>query len=301
MEMDAVLIAGPTASGKSAFATALAKRHNGLIINADSMQVYDHLRIITARPSLKDTEQVPHALYGHRDPALEYSVAKWLLEANTVFCEARQAGQLPIFVGGTGMYFSALLEGLSQIPEPDETIRKKWRDIALKTPDELMKALERKDPSAAKKFSAGDSQRIARALEVIESSGKSILHWQEEAKQSGLLAGFSTRNFLIMPPREKLHQRINARAQTMLEEGAVDEVTRFNKLNIDSSKTACKAIGISQISDFLANKNNETQTLELIRAATRQYAKRQCTWFNNQFDERWTKLEYADPDGVEFT
>lgn len=291
MDVDAVLIAGPTASGKSAFAMELAKLHDGLIINADSMQVYDHLHIITARPSDEDTKQVPHRLYGHRDPHADYSTAQWLKEVHCVLKDAFSEGRLPILVGGTGLYFSAILNGLSQIPEPKEGIRQKWRNVARNDPQELFNALKRLDPQAAKIFNESDTQRITRALEVMESSGKSILFWQQESHATGLLKATKTHRILIMPPRAQLHDRINARAEHMLADGAIEEVSNFLMLDIDPAKTACKAIGVGQIRDLLEGNCSHSETLERIRAATRQYAKRQCTWFNNQFDDGWERLE----------
>lgn len=287
MPPSAILIAGPTASGKSAFAINLALEHNGVIINADSMQVYDHLRIVTARPSMEEAAQCEHLLYGHRDPGKPYSVAGWLDEANDAIDNVRARGKVPIFVGGTGLYFKGLVEGLSPVPELDPDIRMKWREFAVQHGDELHQELSVLDPVAARQLRESDHQRLIRALEVIDSTGKSIIEWQNADKGTPLLGGEKIRKIVLMPERVVLHDRINRRFDTMVAAGAPGEVEAFLALGIGTTLPAMKAIGVPQFAGYLAGDYSLDGATEKAKAASRQYAKRQSTWFNNQFGDDW--------------
>ena len=291
------MIAGPTASGKSTFAIKLARKHDGVIINADSMQVYQPLQIVTARPDAAQLAQCPHVLYGHRDAQLAYSVAGWLDEVKPVLDEVRSSGKTAIFVGGTGLYFRALTQGLSHVPELERDIRKKWRDVAIEFGDapsgknrRLHNALKERDPRAAQNLRPSDHQRLIRALEVIDSTGRSILDWQEEDRGKAMVAGAGVEKLVLMPERSLLHQRINQRFDEMVEQGALEEVSRLLELKIDPAMPAMKAIGVPQFNEYLQGEISLNEAVEKAKAATRQYAKRQSTWFNNQFGDDWKRI-----------
>ena len=286
-----ILIAGPTASGKSAFALDLAKLHDGVIINTDSMQVYKQLHIVTARPSDTDMIHAPHYLYGHRDAAKPYSVAKWMDEVTETLQQTK--GKLPIFVGGTGLYFKALSEGLTPVPELKSDVREYWREFAKEKGDELFTKLEAVDPLAAGKLRASDHQRLIRALEVFHSTGKSIVEWQNKDKGTPLLTGEGIEKILLMPERKILHDRINTRFDKMVEMGALPEVEEMLALAIDQTLPAMKAIGVPQFSAQLNGEISLDEAIEKAKAATRQYAKRQSTWFNNQFGDEWVRGDFG--------
>ncbi len=302
MPPEFILIAGPTASGKSAFAINLARQYNGVIINTDSMQVYQQLQIITARPDVQELLQCPHLLYGHRDGCEPYSVALWLGEAEQALEQARQDKKTPIFVGGTGLYFKSLTEGLSPVPVLDPQIRQKWRDFMLVKPgadDEnlgdgeqsLHRELVKRDPVAAAQLRPSDHQRVIRALEVIDSTGKSILEWQAKDKGKALITGENIQKILLMPERSQLHVRINDRFDKMVLTGAPEEVKQLLGQRIDPSLPIMKAIGVPQFASFLSGEVTMDEAVEKAKAASRQYAKRQSTWFNNQFGNEWQRIE----------
>jgi tRNA dimethylallyltransferase len=261
------------------------------------MQVYRQLQIVTARPDASELEQCPHLLYGHRDAAKPYSVAGWLGDAGEVLDELRASGKAAISVGGTGLYFRGLTQGLSPVPSLDPEIRLKWRNFAnTDNPasgnvgrslyDELMA----RDPAAAKILRPSDHQRLIRALEVIDSTGRSILEWQNDDKGKALISPDGVRKLLLMPERPALHQRINQRFDKMLAQGVLAEVTRFLELGIDPSLPAMKAIGVPQIASYLKGEVSLDEAIEKAKAATRQFAKRQSTWFSNQFGDDWKRI-----------
>lgn len=283
----AVLIAGATATGKSALALRIARERNGVIINTDSMQVYDVLRILSARPDKQARESVRHLLYGHVSPARAYSVADWLADVKTALRKVTEAGQIPVFVGGTGLYFNALVEGLSQIPQPDPSIRKRWREVAKTEPDSLHAALKKRDPSGASNLHPSDTQRIARALEVFDSTGVPLSHWTQNTPKAGLLDGWMTERIVMQLPREELHRRINTRFDLMLKEGALDEVARLAEMDLAPNLPAMKAIGVPQLLAYLRGEQSLEDAGEKAKAASRQYAKRQMTWFRSQFGTEW--------------
>ncbi len=287
MPPNVILIAGPTASGKSAFAVNLAQAHDGVVINADSMQVYDGLQILTARPHPTETALVEHLLYGHRDPAEVYSVAQWLDEASMALDDITKRGKVVIFVGGTGLYFKGLVEGLSPVPQIDPRIRNKWREFGAEHGGRLHAQLLTRDPLAGAQLRESDHQRLIRALEVFDSTGKSIIEWQNADKGYPLVEGDNIRKIVLMPDRAVLHQRINRRFDQMVEAGALEEVQAFLEREIDPSLPAMKAIGVPQFKACLAGEYSLAMAIEKAKAASRQYAKRQSTWFNNQFGDDW--------------
>ncbi|SCW55844.1 tRNA dimethylallyltransferase [Rhizobium mongolense subsp. loessense] len=291
----AILITGPTASGKSALAVELAKRHGGAVINADSMQVYGTLRVLTARPSEAEMQGVPHHLYGHVPASAAYSTGTWLRDVTALLPNLRAKGQLPVFVGGTGLYFKALTGGLSDMPAIPEDIRNRLRARLLDDGAEALYAeLAKLDRAAAGRLSIQDGQRIVRALEVVEATGQSILRFQGQAGPV-IVDPARAEKIIVLPERAVLHQRINRRFEKMLEQGAEDEVKSLLALDLSSEMPAMKAIGVSQIAAMLKGEMTRSEVIEKGAAATRQYAKRQMTWFRNQMDESWKRLTSPQP------
>ncbi|MCB1461137.1 MAG: tRNA (adenosine(37)-N6)-dimethylallyltransferase MiaA [Nitratireductor sp.] len=284
---DAVLIAGPTASGKSALALEFAQALDGVVVNADSMQVYDALTILTARPDADEMAGIEHRLYGHVAAERDYSVAAWLKDAAAALADIRASGKTAIFTGGTGLYFKALEEGLSPMPAIDQAIREHWRSVAQARPQDLHGALKARDPDAAAALNASDTQRLVRALEVFDATGRSILAWQQERRQGGALAGLDVGKWLISPDRGVLRERIGRRVDMMIEMGAVDEVKTLLARGLSPRLPVMRAIGVPQIAAFLRGEIERDEAIERIGIATRQYAKRQMTWFRNQTNSQW--------------
>lgn len=288
--VNAILITGPTASGKSALAVELAKEHGGVVINADSMQVYDTLRVLTARPSEEDMDGVPHHLYGHVPAAQAYSTGAWLRDVTALLPRIHAEGKLPVFVGGTGLYFKALTGGLSEMPVIPEEVRHRLRARLLEEgPEVLYAELAKVDPAIAESLNVQDGQRIVRALEVFEATGQSIAEFQGQAGPV-VVDPDTARKIVVLPDRAVLHQRINGRFEKMLEQGAEDEVRALLALDLPPEIPAMKAIGVSQIAATLRGEMSRAEVMERGAAATRQYAKRQMTWFRNQMDESWERL-----------
>ena len=288
--VNAILITGPTASGKSALAVEFAKQHNGVVVNADSMQVYDTLCVLTARPSDEDMQGVPHYLYGHVPAKLAYSTGAWLRDVTELLPRLHADGRKPIFVGGTGLYFKALTGGLSDMPAIPEEVRNRLRSrLQEEGRDELYRQLRERDPLVAESLRPQDGQRIVRALEVLEATGRSIADFQ--AQTGPVIVDPSTsRKIVVVPDRAILHQRINGRFEKMLEQGAEDEVKTLLSLSLPPDMPVMKAIGVSQIAAMLNGELTRDEVLDRGAAATRQYAKRQMTWFRNQMDESWERL-----------
>ncbi len=272
----AVLIAGPTASGKSALAMTVAAARDSVIINADSMQVYRELRLITARPSNKDEEAWSHRLYGHVDGADDYSVGRWVADARMAINDAWSKGQLPVITGGTGLYFKALEEGLAEVPPIPADIKAYWRQAE----GDLHPRLAKRDPEMAKRLNPADRQRIVRALEVHDATAKSLLWWQEQGSSSAVLKDAEVERSYVSLPREELHLRAARRFDLMLKEGALDEVRSLPVL--PPSKPVMKAIGVPELMAHIAGVMTLDEAKEKAVASTRQYIKRQETWWRGQ-------------------
>jgi tRNA dimethylallyltransferase len=294
---DAILITGPTASGKSALAVRLAAEHGGVVINADSMQVYDTLNILTARPQPADMAGIEHRLYGHVPAGAAYSTGDWLREATTVVAELREREKLPVFVGGTGLYFRALTGGLSDMPAIPEEVRERMRGrLADEGAEALHRELTWRDPETAARLMPGDGQRIVRALEVLEATGRSIGFFQS-ATGPAVIAPERAEKIVVLPDRAALAARIDRRFGQMLETGAVEEVKALLALNLSPAMPVMKAIGVPQIAAMLAGEMSAAEVIERGAAATRQYAKRQMTWFRNQLDENWSRVDPSAGSG----
>jgi len=290
----AVLIAGPTASGKSALALELALNAGGIVINADSMQVYRDLRVITARPTQDEEARVPHRLYGHVDAAVNFSAGAWVADAAKMLEEAKAEGRLPIFIGGTGLYFKALTAGLSVVPPIPAEIREDVRARLERNGVEALHAeLAHRDPRAAERLNLRDRTRIARALEVIEATGRSLLDWHHEG-QPPLLPKDSFRAVFLAPERDELYARIDARFDAMLGAGALREVEWLAARHLDPLLPAMKAHGVPALIRHLRGELSLDAAATIGRADTRHYAKRQFTWFRHQLPE----FEWVTPGEV---
>jgi tRNA dimethylallyltransferase len=289
-----ILVAGPTASGKSALALALAEKLGGTIVNADSMQVYRDLRIITARPTPGEEAWVPHRLYGHVDAAENFSVGRWCTEAADVLAATRREGHAAIIVGGTGLYFNALTRGLAAVPPIPAQIRNEVRArLASDGVEALHADLARRDPAAAARLMPGDRARITRALEVILATGRSLVLWHEENMPACVDAALAAKVFL-MPDRDALLRRIDTRFDAMMAAGALDEVRTLAERHLDSNLPAMKAHGVPWLIRHLNGEIALAEAVEGGKRDTRQYTKRQATWFRNQLpDFVWVEPERA--------
>jgi len=286
----ATLIAGPTASGKSARALDLARRNGGVIINTDSMQVYSVLWLLTARPSEAEMVEAPHRLFGHVHPSMPYSTGVWVRDVEALLRDPMLEERPAIFVGGTGLYFRALIEGLSPMPSIPEEVRNYWRGrLAEEGPEALHRILKEKDPETAPRLRPTDSQRIARALEVVDASGRPISSWQKERTRP-LVDGESAEKIVLEPDRAELARRISDRFDSMVAEGALDEVRELNALSLDPALPAAKAIGVPELTAYLAGEISLDEAATRAKAASRQYAKRQMTWFRNQLGADWKRV-----------
>ncbi|WP_046868006.1 tRNA (adenosine(37)-N6)-dimethylallyltransferase MiaA [Microvirga massiliensis] len=280
----AILIAGPTASGKSALALTLAERMGGIIVNTDSMQVYHDLHIITARPSPEEEARVPHRLYGHVDGAINYSVARYLEDAAAVLTDL-ESGRVPIFVGGTGLYFKALLGGLSPVPAVPEELRRRIRNEAegVETAD-LHRWLAERDAGAAAAVRPTDRLRILRALEVLEATGRALATFHGE-RMAGPLAGMPAIKVFLTPDRAALRERIDSRFRSMIDAGALEEVARLDARRLDPLLPVMRAHGVPRLREALAGTSSLEEAIARAQAETRQYAKRQVTFFRHQLPE----------------
>jgi len=280
------LIAGPTASGKSALALALAERTGGTIVNADASQVYRDLRVVSARPSAEEEARAPHRLFGHVDAGVAHNAASWAAEAKAAIAETHGRGSLPILVGGTGLYIRTLLEGIAPVPEIDPTIRAEVRSLAVA---DAHAALSREDPDAAARLRPSDTTRVARALEVVRSTGRTLAAWQQE-RTGGIGDGVRLSPLLLVPESAWLAARIDARFLTMLETGAIEEVDALMARRLDPALPAMRAIGVPEIAAWRAGTIDRPTMIERAQAASRQYAKRQRTWFRHQPPTDWPRM-----------
>lgn len=290
----AVLIAGPTASGKSALALRLARRLGGVVVNADSMQVYRDLRVVTARPAPEEEASAPHRLYGHVDAAENYSVGRWLDDVKPILLAAAQEHRPPILVGGTGLYFKALTQGLTAVPPIPADIRSTVRArMAAEGAGALHAELAARDPASAERIRPGDGVRIVRALEVMEATGRSLADWHRDGMQP-LLAGKAVKVFLDVA-RAELYRRIDRRFDAMLDAGALEEVRTLDARGLDPLLPAMKAHGVPWLRRHLRGEMLLVDAAAEGKKDTRHYAKRQATWFRHQLpDWSWLTSEEAE-------
>lgn len=284
-----MLIAGPTSSGKSALALAIAAKVGGAIINADSMQVYRDLHIITARPSASDEAAAPHLLYGHVDAAENYSVGRWCADAAQAIRDVQAKGLRPILVGGTGLYYKALTQGLSAVPPTPPEIRSAIRArIEAEGPQAMHAELSKRDPAGAARIREGDSMRIGRALEVLEATGRTLSDWHRDGMPAALNPDDAVKVFLSVD-RGELYRRIDVRFDAMLEAGALEEVRALAARNLDPLLPAMKAHGVPWLVRHLKGEITLTEAADEGKRDTRRYTKRQQTWFRNQMPG-WTAI-----------
>ncbi len=287
------LIAGPTASGKSALAVALAKAlgngtpANATVVNADASQVYADLATLSARPTEEEMEGVPHRLFGHVDAAEAHNAARWADEAHDVIAEVHAAGRVPILVGGTGLYLRTLLDGIAPVPDIDPKVRDAVRALPVA---EAHAALAIADPAAAARLNPSDTTRVARALEVVRATGRTLADWQQ-AREGGIADHIALVPLVLLPPRDWLRARCDARLVQMFDSGAVEEVETLLARDLDPSLPAMRAIGVPQIARYLRGEIRRAEALQAAQAATRQYAKRQYTWFRHQPPGAWPRHE----------
>lgn len=281
---DVALIAGPTASGKSGLALKLAELLDGrerkaVIINADSMQVYGDIPVLSAAPTEDEMGEVPHRLYGAWDGAEACSAADWADKAKVEIAQAHSDGAVPILVGGTGMYIKVLFDGIAPIPEIDPKIRAEVREMET---SEAYSALQSEDPDRAAQLKPADSQRIARSLEVVRSTGQPLSYWQERL-EGGIGDEINLHPLILRPEREWLYDRCNRRFVQMLDGGALQEIEALLKRNLDTSLPVMRAIGVREVAALYKGELSRDEAITVGQQATRNYAKRQYTWFSNQF------------------
>ena len=282
----AILIAGPTASGKSAAALDLAQRFGGVVINANSMQVYRELAVLTARPSQAEMQRAPHCLYGTVPASEPYSVGRFLEDAARALRDAKIEGRLPVFVGGTGLYFKALTEGLAAVPDVPPEIRAHWRAEAERIgTDGLYRALQARDPVMAARLRPSDPQRLLRALEVIDATSVSLAEWQG-ADAAAVLHPEGLLRIVIAPEREALYAAIDARFDRMIEQGAIEEVRALLALGLDPALPAMRAHGVRELAAYLTGDSSLEAAVEKAKTESRRYAKRQMTWLR-RFMQDW--------------
>lgn len=276
-----VVVAGPTASGKSGLALRLAEQFDGVVVNADSMQVYDVLRVLTARPGPEELARAPHRLYGMVSPDELCSAGRWRALAIAECQAAWAAGRLPILCGGTGLYIHSLVEGLSPIPEIPDEARQDARTLFAQLGNEAFHAaLAQRDPVMAARLHPSNSQRLTRAWEVLTATGISLADWQKEPAVDRLDADVHT--LLLAPPRERLYAQCNGRFVSMVEQGALEEVRALMEMNLSPAMPAMKALGVPELAAYYRGECGLEQAVERAQQATRNYAKRQLTWFNNK-------------------
>ncbi|HVE01931.1 MAG TPA: tRNA (adenosine(37)-N6)-dimethylallyltransferase MiaA [Sphingomicrobium sp.] len=280
------LIAGPTASGKSALAIALAEKSDGVILNADSAQVYRELPVLSAAPSAQERARAEHRLYGFMDGEHACSAADWAARAREEIADVHKSGRLPILVGGTGLYLRTLLFGIAPVPGIDPQIRHEVRSASV---DDNRAKLFEHDPEAAERLNAGDTARIARALEVVLSTGRPLVEWQKH-REGGILEEIDLRPLALLPPREWLYGRCDERFADMFESGAVEEVRALLARKLNPNLPVMRGIGVREIGAFLIGALSREEAIAAGQQATRRYAKRQYTWFGHQPPPEWPRF-----------
>ena len=288
------LIAGPTASGKSALALDLAAAIGGTIVNADASQYYADLRILSARPSPSDEARAPHRLFGTQDGAVPASAADWAQAAAAAIDAAIADGRTPIIVGGTGLYIRTLLDGIAPVPEIDPAIRDTVRALS---PGEAWAALRREDTDASVRLNRNDAARIWRALEVVRATGRTLGDWQT-TKTGGIGERVRIVPMILLPARDLLYARCDQRFDAMLAAGAADEVAALVARALDPELPVMRAIGVRDIADWLAGRCTRDEMRMAATMATRRYAKRQYTWFNHQPPPDWPRDDGSDPTNL---
>ena len=291
-------IAGPTASGKSGAALAIAKSVNGEIINADALQVYSDIRVLSARPSQSDLKSVPHHLYGYVSGETHYSGGQWVRAAMPVILDVLARGKVPILVGGTGLYFKSLFDGLASVPTIEYgLVREIDRRIEKEGIKSVLEEAKTLDPIGTARLQGEDPQRLTRLLSVVKQTGQPLHHWQSQTRPE-IPAAYALR-YVIMPPREALYERINARFEDMVSSGGMKEARDvFAKYGPDGTAPMLKAIGLSHLLRHLKGELSYEQSIELAKRDTRRFAKRQMTWFRNQCDD-WMHKERLNINIVE--
>jgi tRNA dimethylallyltransferase len=283
------LIAGPTASSKSALALAFAKRTRGVIVNADSAQVYRDLPVLSATPTAEELSQAEHRLYGYLDGAEACSAADWAERAKVEISEIQSSGRLPILTGGSGLYLRTLLNGIAPIPAISTEVRTQVREASVQ---DNRRRLEKLDSLGAARLGENDSTRVARALEVVLSTGKSLADWQQR-REGGIADQVDLKALILLPPRDWLYARCNARFAAMIEQGAVHEVRSLLERGLNSSQPVMRAIGVREIAAYLSDETSLDEAVAAGQQATRRYAKRQYTWFAHQPPADWPR--FTDP------
>jgi tRNA dimethylallyltransferase len=280
------IIAGPTASGKSALALALAEQKHGVIVNADSAQIYRDLPVLSAAPTVEERARAEHRLYGVLDGALPCSAAEWAATARREIADVHAQGRLPILVGGTGLHLRTLLEGIAPVPAIDDEVRQRVRDTPL---EENRPKLEALDPEAAARLNPADTTRISRALEVVLSTGRTLAEWQKQ-REGGIGDALELRPLILVPPRKWLYARCDERFAHMIDQGAVAEVEALIARKLNPNLPVMRAIGVREISGYLLGETSLDDATSAGRQATRRYAKRQYTWFAHQPPAEWPRF-----------
>jgi len=287
LDKNVALVVGPTASGKSALALEIAKKQPSVIINADSAQVYSDLQVLSARPSTAEMNETEHRLFGYIDGSESCSAARWARDAKAAIADAHDRDLLPILVGGTGMYVRILLDGIAPIPEIDPGIRQSIRKMETL---EAYQTLQNCDPVSAKRLNSTDTTRVKRALEVIESTGQPLDHWQKR-KVGGIADDIRLHPLVMLPPREWLYQRCDLRLHQMIDGGAREEVEALLARDLPANRPVMRAIGVAEIAGWLTGDLSREVAVERAQTATRRYAKRQYTWFRNQGPPSWPRFD----------
>jgi tRNA dimethylallyltransferase len=282
-----IVIAGPTASGKSALALVLAQQTGGVIVNADSAQIYRDLRVLSAAPTDDELSRAEHRLYGVQDGALPCSAAEWAAMARTEIADIHARGRVPIFVGGTGLYLRTLLDGIAPVPAIDPEVRERVRAAPI---EENRAKLASLDPEAAARLKPADTARINRALEVILSTGRTLVEWQKQ-REGGIAEQVELRPIILLPPRKWLYARCDERFSHMIDQGAVAEVEALLARKLNPNLPVMRAIGVPELSAYLLGKTSLDEAIAAGQQATRRYAKRQYTWFAHQPPAHWPRFQ----------